>query len=124
MEAVSATKAVADWLFQVYTGAVVLKVVIRTVELTDQSTAPFVRLTTQTGLLLPIVALKVRVTVPAEPGEPDPVERIIVPAWSVEPVWRAHEGLVPPPVENAQVGAVPTVKICALAAVPEIPIVG
>ena len=110
MEVVNVTRAVADWLFQVNTGAVVLNVVMRTVELTAQSTAPFVKLTTQTGELVPMVALNVSVTVPDEPGEPVPVVRIMVPAWSVEPVCKAQDGLVPPPLVKAHVGAVPTVK--------------
>lgn len=97
---------------------------MRTVELIDQSTAPFVKLTTHTGELVPIVALNVSVMVPAEPGEPEPVVRIRVPAWSVEPVCGAQEGLVPPPVEKVHVGALPTVRTWELAAVPEIPIVG
>ncbi len=121
---VSETRAVADWLFQVKTGAVVLNVVTRTVELTDQSTAPFDKLTTHTGLLVPIEPLKVKVIVPADDGDV-PVVRTMRPAKSVDPVSRAHDGLpVPPPDVKAQVGAVPTVFTCGLPVVPVEPITG
>ncbi len=101
-----------------------LCVEIRTVELTDQSVAPLVKLVTHTGEFVPIVAFSVNVIVPVDPGEPVPVVIVIVPAWSVEPVSSAQDGLDPPPVENAHVGALPTVSTWELADVPLIPIVG